>query len=303
MDRSRSFRHLLLRRFFVLLGLSVPATGVAMAACGVHVPVDGTSANTGGGVGLVLEDGQCGPAVSLGDEQRARLAEAWASEGLRAHAKVASFGRFALDLLALGAPASLVADAHRAALDEVRHARMLFDVASSYAGRALVPGPFDFGRGAPAQADVASLSERAFVEGCVGETLAAVEAEESLAASSDPATQRALRAIADDGARHAELGWRTIAWCLQIEADRASVGEQRTSHGVRSALLDVIERLQMQLVTVAASPSGARGRDEEAALRTLSEVVLPCARELLRSREIHAPRHASPVDLPLEVAA
>lgn len=283
MDRTRSFRHHLLRRFFTLLGLSIPAAGVAIAACGVHVAVDGTSANRGGGGCIGMENGQCmlqpapeGAEVQgLGDVERASLAEAWASEGLRKHAKVASFGRFALELLATGAPASLVADAHRAALDEVRHARTCFALASSYAGEALVPAPFDFGRGAPVQVDVVALAERTFAEGCVGGTLAAVRAEEQLGAATDPAVREALRAIADDEARHAELAWRTLGWCLESGGER-----------VGAAILGGVDRLEIQ------------GGGE----RALTDVVLPCARALLRSKGSLVAR-ASAVDLAIEASA
>jgi hypothetical protein len=46
-----------------------------------------------------------------------------------------------LHLAALGAPASLVELAHLAALDEIRHARRCFALASAYAGRVWTPGP------------------------------------------------------------------------------------------------------------------------------------------------------------------
>ena len=48
------------------------------------------------------------PRVSaLSPELRARLSQAWAADGLLEHASVASFGRFALELMAVGAPADV----------------------------------------------------------------------------------------------------------------------------------------------------------------------------------------------------
>ena len=64
-------------------------------------------------------------AITVGDcatGERQRAAEAWAREGALEHASVASFARFALELMALAAPAQLVEAALEAARDEVRHA-------------------------------------------------------------------------------------------------------------------------------------------------------------------------------------
>ena len=51
-----------------------------------------------------------------------------------AGAEIASFARTSLDLLALGAPADLVAETHRAALDEIEHARIAYALASAFSG-------------------------------------------------------------------------------------------------------------------------------------------------------------------------
>ena len=45
---------------------------------------------------------------------------------------MASFSKFALELLAVGALASLLQRAHQAALDEIRHAQLSLDVVSIY---------------------------------------------------------------------------------------------------------------------------------------------------------------------------
>ena len=44
---------------------------------------------------------------------RRRLAELWSQDALLEHASIASFSRFALQLLAVAAPPALVAGAHR----------------------------------------------------------------------------------------------------------------------------------------------------------------------------------------------
>lgn len=214
-------------------------------------------------------------------EERAALAEAWARDGLLEHASIASFGRFALELLAAGAPAELIEAAHRAALDEVRHARLCMSLASAYGGAPVSPGPFPFGGAVAVGGDLAALAVATLREGCVGEAVAAVLAAEQLAGAVDPAAREALAAIAEDEARHAELAFRTVAWALR-----------EGGAGVRAAVVAAIGEAARRPVTaegVAADPTGAlaaHGRLTEAAARTaaqraMREVVLPCLEALL----------------------
>ena len=57
--------------------------------------------------------------VSAGVALNASKAQAWRLSGLAEHSSVAAFARAALELMAVGAPAELGADAHQAAIDEV----------------------------------------------------------------------------------------------------------------------------------------------------------------------------------------
>ena len=58
--------------------------------------------------------------TALSSEVRTKLAECWAQDALAEHASIASFARFTLQLMAVGAPPQLLADTQRAAADEVR---------------------------------------------------------------------------------------------------------------------------------------------------------------------------------------
>jgi hypothetical protein len=147
---------------------------------------------------------------------RATIAEAWTRDALIEHASVASFSRFALELMAVGAPADLIEAAHRASLDEIRHARLCFALAGAYGGATLEPGSFPFGGRVEVASDLAAIAASTVLEGCVGETLASIQAAEQLARATDPAVREALAIIAEDEARHAELAWRTVAWAMQI---------------------------------------------------------------------------------------
>ncbi|MFT3770983.1 MAG: ferritin-like domain-containing protein [Minicystis sp.] len=215
--------------------------------------------------------------------QRATLAAAWTRDALFEHASVASFGRFALELLAVGAPADLVADAHHAALDEVRHARLCFALAGAYAGEVVAPSAFPFEGRVEVVTDLASIAARAVKEGCIGETIAAIFAAERRDAAEDPAVRAALSHIAADEARHAELAWRTVAWAIRAGGARVR---------------DAVEEAFAGLDRGAAPPPGAAPDarlaahgllgDEAlggAARRAVAEVVRPAARLLLSARE------------------
>jgi len=66
----------------------------------------------------------------LPDIQKARLAELWAADGLAEHSSIATFARFTLQLMVLGAPSDLLSRSQQAGKDEVEHARLCFQVES-----------------------------------------------------------------------------------------------------------------------------------------------------------------------------
>jgi hypothetical protein len=150
----------------------------------------------------------------LTHRERAALAERWTEIGLMEHASIAANARFALELLSLGAPSDLVREAIAAADDETVHARDAFALASAYSGRAVGPGPLDVSR-ALATTSPADIVRTAIIEGCIGETVAAVETAEALACAEDESVRTALVRAAADEIRHAELVWRFVRWAVE----------------------------------------------------------------------------------------
>ncbi|HEX2869663.1 MAG TPA: ferritin-like domain-containing protein [Polyangiaceae bacterium] len=155
------------------------------------------------------------------------------------HASIAAFARFTLQLLELGAPAELVAGSQRALADELEHAKACFGLASRFAGQALGPAglPIAGCLGETTLADVLRLAVR---EGCIGETVAAVQASEAYAHATDADVRRALFDIQRDEARHAELAFRFVRWALERDAQlRAIVLDELESAQRRAARLQV----------------------------------------------------------------
>jgi hypothetical protein len=139
---------------------------------------------------------------------------------------VPAFSCLSLALMALGAPARLVEAAHRAALDEIEHARRAFALAGCYGGEPVAPGELSELRFAPAaSADgLLGLAQESLLDGCLNEALAAAVAADAAARAGDPAVRETLAAIAHDEAGHADLAWEIVAWCCDqsgVELHRA----------------------------------------------------------------------------------
>ncbi|PRQ08484.1 hypothetical protein [Enhygromyxa salina] len=155
---------------------------------------------------------------------RQQLAQYWTQVGQFEHASVASFARFATQLLELGAPPRLLLDTHRAMADEIEHARLAFGLASAYASARVGPAALDVSDslGPPGPLGIHEVIEALVLEACVGETLAALEAREAAAHAADRQVAAMLEQIAGDELRHAQLGWRALRWMLDA-ADPALV--------------------------------------------------------------------------------
>ncbi len=158
---------------------------------------------------------ECVVGARLDDVTRAALAAAWRTDAFFEHASIASFARFTLDLLALGAPPELLADAQRAAADEVEHARLCFSLAAALDVRRDGPGSINL-IGVGATTSLADAVGRAVEEGCVGETYAAMLARAQLEEATDSHARAALERIASDETAHAELAWRFVAWGVRV---------------------------------------------------------------------------------------
>ncbi|MBZ5710533.1 ferritin-like domain-containing protein [Nannocystis pusilla] len=216
---------------------------------------------------------------------RAELAALWTADALAEHASVASFARFTLQLLALGATPSLVQDACAAQLDEVVHARLTFALAAAYGGAPVGPGPLALDGALAGPSDLTAIIVAVVREGCVGETLAAAELDLAARTCDDPALAATLRRIAADEQRHAALAWRTVQWALG-----------RGGPALRRAVADALT------VRIVAPPPdrldpavlrrhGRLPAAERVALaaQCMRSVVIPCARALLDDLAVARP--------------
>jgi hypothetical protein len=210
--------------------------------------------------------------------ERAALAAHWTRIGLMEHASIAAFARFSLQLLAVGAPPELVRDAQAAMTDETDHTLLSFALASAYAGRSIGPGRLALAGALDAQDDRAILITT-IREGCIGETLAAIEAAEASAHAEDPAVRAVLAKIAVDEERHALLAWRYVAWAIAGNAELAAVARAELD----AALSEPIVVASRGEDAMLAHGVTGEARGAEIRRQAMATVIRPAARGVLAS--------------------
>jgi hypothetical protein len=234
---------------------------------------------------------QAPPAIPDDPQLAERLAAHWTALGLMEHASIAAFARFALQLLQVGAPPALLAEAQRALMDETDHARMCFELASRYAGSPVGPAPLAM-QGA---LDVTSLRDIVMLtvlEGCVGETVAALEAAEAAAHAVDPIVRSVLQQIQSDELRHAQLAWKFVTWALENDATgqlQAAVTQLFAELSGEVALAPCAQDTAVTADTWLAHgviTPPLRNHIRQWALR---DIVLPCAESLIAAQRTDHP--------------
>jgi hypothetical protein len=189
---------------------------IAGEACGRPFLVDGVArrARAVSASEWSLIDEHASTPADLSEDERRVVARHFVEAALMEHASIAAFARFVLQLLGLGAPPHLVEGATRAMADETCHAQMCFGLARRYGAPTLGPGPLAM-EGALARVELLDVALLVIAEGCVGETVAALEAAWAADEAEVPEVRRALETIAEDEARHAALAFRFVAWAAE----------------------------------------------------------------------------------------
>jgi hypothetical protein len=223
------------------------------------------------------------PSRNLSEHLVAALARAWTEAGLRAHAGVGAYSRFALQLMSLGAPRQLLNGCSQAMQDEIAHAKASFSLARRYAGCDVGPGPL------PAtelafDGDATSVVLEVVQRGCIAEAVSALSAREALEHCQDGATREVLVRHQAAKARQAQLAWRFVAWALR-GACRELPDHVRvaflTALSAQADAAPLVERDRMLLRHGVLSES-QRARLEQ---RILRDVLLPCMEALLSPSE------------------
>ncbi len=221
-------------------------------------------------------------AAALEPELRAALVEEWSLAARFEHASIASFNKFSLELLALGAPAELVAASNLAALQEVEHARASFALASAYAGRGIGPGPLAIVGLGHESIDLREAASAAVREGCVEETLAAAEAACAAERATVPAVRWVLERIAREEREHAALAFRFVRWACDVGGDGVRDSAREAYQAALGACRAEPETPPAANPRLDLEPHGRLAPPTRAALRAraLDELLEPACRDL-----------------------
>ena len=214
------------------------------------------------------------------------LARHWLLAARMEHASVAAFARFSLELLALGAPSDLLLESARAMQDETLHAELCFALATRYGDRPVGPASLAMDA-ALDDVSLESALRNALFEGCIGETLAAAEAQAACEHAQDPVVRQILERIAADETRHAALAFRFVAWVLaKGDAHVAEIVRRSLDAGSQLGS-DVVadEAPEADLLAAGVLPARHRADVRRYAYET---IVVRALRALLREPEASA---------------
>ncbi|HEX6811612.1 MAG TPA: hypothetical protein VF384_08325 [Planctomycetota bacterium] len=164
-------------------------------------------------------------ASSLDADTALALEALWLHDAQKEHASVPAFSRVSWLLAAAGAPAELLVGSHRAALEEIEHARLCFALAAGYGGRShtVEPMPELLASELGVRGNVLVLLMReSLADGCLLEDFNADIAAECAVVCEEPATRAVLEQIAREERSHAELSWAIVQWTLQCPGDEVA---------------------------------------------------------------------------------
>ena len=219
------------RPFIDASGKGIQAAPLLVEKCDNKMRVEWSSA-----VSIELDEIITSNATKV--NQTMMLGNEWTQRALGEHSSIASFSAFSIALMTNGAPSSLVEDSLKAGIDEIRHARVSFDIASKLLGEYIVPSSLPESHHL-FNHDLTKLALAVAREGCVDETLSAfagafevgemkngnpkyygidLELVDFIAAE--------LQLITLDETNHSALAWRTLNWICSIDYDACLAVEE-----------------------------------------------------------------------------
>ena len=208
---------LILAPFSWVVGIVLLMFGTAGGAWGRPLRVRGRQLHPSLREGADWTCGARPNAAELDQATRRALEGLWLHDAQKEHASVPAFARVSWLLAAAGAPADLLAWAHRAAIEEIEHTQACFALAAGYGGRShtvepmpdLILGGFD-GKVDPR----VTLAIESLGDGCQLEDFNADVAHRCAEVCVEPVTRSVLERIAREERSHADFSWAVLDWLL-----------------------------------------------------------------------------------------
>lgn len=214
-------------------------------------------------------------AQSLDHATRSALADYWLQNAQAEHASIASFARFAMTLLAVGAPVDLMVSTHRAIADETNHARTCFGFATAYGGVAFGPGELAMTDAIPESLELATIAASCAAEGCVAETVSAAIMRDAAEHATDPDVRRQMSRMADEEVAHSILAWSFVRWAL-------AQGDQRVRSSVATVFANAERHVGFGVVTKLRGDAAQMRAHGYASIRERSAIATEVLRDVVR---------------------
>ena len=155
----------------------------------------------------------------LSDEELKKYYDCWLKQGLAEHASIASFSRFSLDLISLGAPSFLIELVHKGTLDEIRHSKIAFDVANIFLSaigdednnKCINPSKIQ-SHNIQIDGNCQRILNDLINGGCFNELISALQ---SVTDAINLKSNKLLHSIALDETKHCSLAWIAMIWIIQ----------------------------------------------------------------------------------------
>jgi len=191
------------------------------------------------------------PSILENNPYNQEIGRQWLEHAEAEHASVASFARHTLQLMSIGAPSRLLVASQEASLDEIKHAKMCYGLASAFIGSDFGPGTLDITGGLEGM-DLKEISRSVVQEGCIEETLSAIEAHLAAHNTQDAAVKEALSEIASDETNHAQLAWDTIHWIIERYPDTRTFVEEVFRDALKRRLIQESNDVALSPTTLSA---------------------------------------------------
>jgi hypothetical protein len=162
-----------------------------------------------------------------------------------------------------------------------------FAVASRHAQRPIGPGPLSLD-GVEVDASLGGIVRTVFLEGCIGETVAAAEAVWARCSAEEQSLRSLLTGIATDESEHARLAWEFVTWALEKDSSLADELRAAAHAALESARAAASEAHDDSDAWVAAHGLVPTAVTKRMRVRVVEVVVLPCLDALIERHCVRA---------------
>ena len=152
------------------------------------------------------------------------VVDMWIERSFSEHASIGTFAKFSVELMSLGAPLWFLERASIAALQEIEHARISFDILNMYLMHNYEENECVEYSAFPTHSviidgDHNRIALDTAIGGCFGETLSAMTYEQYLngdlkETDIDDVVTHKLNGIPKEEVQHAALAWTTVKWIM-----------------------------------------------------------------------------------------